>query len=102
MSKLKFWSDFKLPNDIMHENDKGCGHLDQAHSMNVTRTDTWLSWGIYIIVWRGFWEIIKWSHRSGNEGKKLKKQIEHPYLPAEEYPYLLLRFYDTYYSIRIY
>jgi len=48
---------------------------------------------------------IKGSHCSGNGRDKLKQLERKRYLPAEKYPYLLLRFYDTYfyYSIpRIY
>jgi hypothetical protein len=40
---------------------------------------------------------LKRSHSSGNEKKKQKNSYrEKQYLPAEKYPYLLLRFYDTY------
>jgi hypothetical protein len=39
---------------------------------------------------------IKRPHCSGNEEDKLEQLRENDYLPAEKYPYLLLRFYDTY------
>jgi len=39
---------------------------------------------------------IKRSHCSGNEEDKLEQREKRRYLPAEKYPYLLLRFYDTY------
>jgi len=45
-------------------------------------------------------ETIKRTHCSGNEEDKLEQLEKKRYLPAEKYPYLLLRFYDTYtYSI---
>jgi hypothetical protein len=59
-------------------------------------TDTWLSLRDLIIFWRGFRETIKRSHCYGNEEVKLKQLERKRYLPAEKYPYLLLRFYDTY------
>jgi hypothetical protein len=39
---------------------------------------------------------IKRPHCSSNEEDKLEQLREKQYLPAEKYPYLLLRFYDTY------
>jgi hypothetical protein len=39
---------------------------------------------------------IKGPHCSDNEKDKLKQLETKRYLPAEKYPYLLLRFYDTY------
>jgi len=50
----------------------------------------------FIIVLRGFRDSIERIHCTGRETKQeQRKRIE--YLPAEKYPYLLLRFYDTYY-----
>jgi hypothetical protein len=39
---------------------------------------------------------IKRSHCTDNEEDKLEKLERKRYLPAKKYPYLLLRFYDTY------
>jgi len=39
---------------------------------------------------------IKRSHCSGNEEDKFEQLERKRYLPEEKYPYLLLRFYDTY------
>jgi hypothetical protein len=39
---------------------------------------------------------IKRSHCSDNEEEKLEQLDRNRYLPAKKYPYLLLRFYDTY------
>jgi hypothetical protein len=39
---------------------------------------------------------IKRSHCSDNEEDKLEQLERKQYLPTEKYPYLLLRFYDTY------
>jgi hypothetical protein len=41
-------------------------------------------------------EAIKRPHCSGNEEDKLEQLEKKRYLPAEKYPYLLLRFNDTY------
>jgi len=65
--------------------------------------DKWLSLRDLIIAsdwnpngWKDVQEAIKRSHCSGNEEGKLEQLERKRYLPAEKYPYLLLRFYDTY------
>jgi hypothetical protein len=74
-----------------------CGRLYQAHSRSIRRKVTWLSLRDYIIVWRGFQKTIKRSQCSDNETKEKAREVEeNRNLPAEKYPYLFLRFYDTY------
>ena len=41
-------------------------------------------------------QTIKRPHCSDNEEDKLKQRDTKRYLPAEKYPYLVLRFFDTY------
>jgi hypothetical protein len=90
--------------DIMHEHVDAriCGRLYPAHSLNVRRTDTWLSLRDLIIVWRWFRYTIKRSQCSGNEEDSDEQSKKIEYLPAEKYPYLLLRFYDTYIYLLLY
>ena len=69
----------------------------------ISPTDKWLSLrDLIIVTCQGFRlkvggaRAIKRSHCSGNEEDKLEQLERKRYLPAEKYPYLLLRFYDTY------
>ena len=78
----------------MHEHDEGCvASVDKAHcrvQSNVaimrTLSDSlkWVS-GDYIS-----YHVVLAMRRRSSSSKKVQ------YLPAEEYPYLLLRFHDTY------
>jgi hypothetical protein len=76
--------------------------LAAAHSENVRRIR-------YKVTMRDFndsqrkrvGEAIKRSHCSGNKKDKLEQLKMKQHLPAEKYPYLLLRFYDTYSIISI-
>jgi len=81
------------------------GRLYHAHCMNVRRTDTWL-------LLRDLNHCLEWVPKDYSEitlFRQWKEQAlpgdDHRYVPAEEEPYSLLRFYDTYtqdYIIRIY
>jgi hypothetical protein len=99
MSKLKLSSDWL--SDVlscMKTITLGiCGHLCQGTLCEYKKQSHVASMSDLIIVWRGFWETIKRSHWSGKERGDIRPWMEIPsYLPVEKFPYLLLRFDDTY------
>ena len=66
------------------------GHQDQTHRYVVIVV------GLIIVPVGVSQGTIKRSHCSGNKEDKIEELEKERYPPTEKYPYLLLRFYETY------